>query len=325
MFGAVDGGYEVLLDELVRRADFRWAQVAVERVERREQGWRLVDDEGSAWHADAVLLAVPAPRLATIVAGRRSAHRGGGAAHRSGLDGTGGAGAARRHAGARAFRCAGGQRRTVARQGDHACRRANGGRGGNVELVRLSFGRFGDDMARSVGDDDLLSWAGEDLAQVFGITNEPVDCRVHRWIDAMPQYGPGHGDLVAELRAGLPPSLAVAGAYLDGIGVPACIAAATRAAALLVTPARGTIEAMARLDYDALNSTLRYLMFSVFAARPGALGDERAAIVDEAATFFKQQEDNGVVVRGLYDVAGMRADADFMIWTHAERVEALQA
>jgi hydrogen peroxide-dependent heme synthase len=30
-------------------------------------------------------------------------------------------------------------------------------------------------------------------------------------------------------------------------------------------------------------------------------------------------------VRGLYDVAGLRADADFMIWTHAERVEALQA
>ncbi len=30
-------------------------------------------------------------------------------------------------------------------------------------------------------------------------------------------------------------------------------------------------------------------------------------------------------MRGLYDVAGLRADADFMIWTHAERVEALQA
>ena len=30
-------------------------------------------------------------------------------------------------------------------------------------------------------------------------------------------------------------------------------------------------------------------------------------------------------MRGLYDVAGFRADADFMIWTHAERVEDLQA
>ena len=82
---------------------------------------------------------------------------------------------------------------------------------------------------------------------------------------------------------------------------------------------------MARLDFDELNATIRYLMFSVFAAQPGVLGDDRAAAVDEAATFLKQQEDNGVVVRGLYDVAGMRADADFMIWTHAERVESLQA
>ncbi len=47
----------------------------------------------------------------------------------------------------------------------------------------------------------------------------------------MPQYGPGHRELVAELRAGLPSTLTVAGSYLDGIGVPACIGAAGLAAA----------------------------------------------------------------------------------------------
>ena len=72
---------------------------------------------------------------------------------------------------------------------------------------------------------------------------------------------------------------------------------------------------MARLDYDELNATVRYVMFSAFAVQPGVLGDDRAAVVDETATFLKQHEDNGVVVRGLYDVAGMRADAEFMIWT----------
>ncbi|HZQ31330.1 MAG TPA: hydrogen peroxide-dependent heme synthase [Mycobacterium sp.] len=81
---------------------------------------------------------------------------------------------------------------------------------------------------------------------------------------------------------------------------------------------------MAKLDFDALNSAIRYLMFSAFAVRPGALDDDRAAVVDETATFLKQQEENGVVVRGVYDVAGMRADADFMFWTHADNVEALQ-
>jgi len=80
---------------------------------------------------------------------------------------------------------------------------------------------------------------------------------------------------------------------------------------------------MAKLDYDTLNSTIRYLMFSVFAVRPGELGydedaraaavrpgelgydeDARAAVVQDTATFLKRQEDNGVVVRGVYDVAG---------------------
>ena len=235
VFGAIDGGYAVLLDELIRCADFHWAQVSVERVERSEHGYRLVDDEGSAWHADAVLLAVPAPRLATIVAdvapGTAAAARrievastalvalalpgGTPVPDRSGV-------------------LVAGSERLHAKAITLSSRKW--GPRGNVELVRLSFGRYGDDIARRVGDDDLLAWAAEDLEAVFGVTNEPFDCRVHRWIDAMPQYGPGHGELVAELRAGLPPSLAVAGAYLDGIGVPACVAAATRAAASLVTP-----------------------------------------------------------------------------------------
>ena len=101
-------------------------------------------------------------------------------------------------------------------------------------MVRLSYGRFGDDLARNTGDDELLTWAGEDLRTLFGISVEPVDARVARWIDAMPQYGPGHAELVSEVRAGLPEGVAVAGAYLDGIGVPACLASAARAAAALV-------------------------------------------------------------------------------------------
>ncbi|WP_280200356.1 hydrogen peroxide-dependent heme synthase [Nocardia cyriacigeorgica] len=82
---------------------------------------------------------------------------------------------------------------------------------------------------------------------------------------------------------------------------------------------------MARLDYQALNSTIRYLMFSVFQVQPGALGEEREAAIKEARAFFDGLEDRGVVLRGIYDVAGLRADADFMLWTHAERVEDLQA
>ncbi|MDL9936406.1 chlorite dismutase family protein [Gordonia sp. ABSL1-1] len=81
---------------------------------------------------------------------------------------------------------------------------------------------------------------------------------------------------------------------------------------------------MTRLDYAELNATVRYLMFSVFAVRPGELTDRDEAKSD-AADFFKSLSDSGVVVRGVYDVSGLRADADFMIWWHAEKIEELQA
>jgi protoporphyrinogen/coproporphyrinogen III oxidase len=238
VFGAVEGGYAVLVDELVRRAGIRWTQVTIEQVNRAQRGWELVDDEGQRWHADAAVLAVPAPRLPTLIDG---------VAPRT-------ASAARRIAVAStalvALALPGGtplpeQSGVLVATGERLRAKAitlssrKWGRRGNVELVRLSYGRFGDsaetNAARSADDGDLLSWASQDLATVFGVTVEPVDCHVHRWIDAMPQYGPGHLDLVADLRAGLPPTLAVAGGYLDGIGVPACVAAATRAAASLVT------------------------------------------------------------------------------------------
>ncbi|MGE2836740.1 protoporphyrinogen oxidase [Mycobacterium sp. SMC-4] len=230
VFGAVDGGYQVLLDELVSRSELTWAQVAVRGLERDGPGWKLVDDEGGRWSADAVVLAVPAPRVAPLIE----------------VIAPGSAAAARRipvaSAAVVALALPGGTPLpeqsgvlVAGRSRLHAkavtlSSRKWGGRG-NVEMVRLSFGRFGDDLARSVGDDDLLSWAGEDLRTLFDVAVEPEDARVVRWIDAMPQYGPGHAGLVADIRVGLPPTLAVAGAYLDGIGVPACVAAATRAVA----------------------------------------------------------------------------------------------
>ena len=81
---------------------------------------------------------------------------------------------------------------------------------------------------------------------------------------------------------------------------------------------------MARLDYAELNSTLRYTMWSVFRVEPGRLGEDRAAAAVQTTEYLGALEDKGVVVRGVYDLAGMRADADYMIWWHADNVEALQ-
>jgi oxygen-dependent protoporphyrinogen oxidase len=225
VFGALDGGYQVLLDELVARSGLRWVQAAVTKL---EPGWELHDDTGARWHADAVVLAVPAPRLLRLVAGL----------------------APRTFAAASRIVSASSVVVALAVPADTPFPEQSGvlvasgeplrakaitlssckwGLRGDVQQLRLSFGRFGDDVAAASSDDELLEWALGDLVAVFGLAVDPVDVRVRRWIDAMPQYGPGHADLVAEVRAGLPPGLAVAGSYLDGIGVPACIGAAGRA------------------------------------------------------------------------------------------------
>lgn len=73
-----------------------------------------------------------------------------------------------------------------------------------------------------------------------------------------------------------------------------------------------------------LNATIRYTMWSVFrAATPLGveLRDELAAEVDG---LFEQLATKDVVVRGSYDVAALRADADLMVWWHASSAEALQ-
>lgn len=57
------------------------------------------------------------------------------------------------------------------------------------------------------------------------------------------------------------------------------------------------------------SETLGYTLWAVFRrdpARPVLTGDLAAAVAEVEAT--------GVVVRGFYDVSGLRADADLMIW-----------
>ncbi|WBT07827.1 chlorite dismutase family protein [Corynebacterium sp. SCR221107] len=80
-----------------------------------------------------------------------------------------------------------------------------------------------------------------------------------------------------------------------------------------------------KLNFEELNSMQRYSQWAVFRAIPGALGTERDQIKAQAEEFFAELANAGtVVVRGIYDLAGYRADADFMIWWHAEEFEDIQ-
>lgn len=99
-------------------------------------------------------------------------------------------------------------------------------------VVRLSVGRFGEEADLQRDDDDLVELATADLAEAIGWSASPVDARVTRWGGGLPQYAVGHRGRVARVRAAVAaqPGLAVCGATYDGVGIPACVATAQRAA-----------------------------------------------------------------------------------------------
>ncbi len=74
-----------------------------------------------------------------------------------------------------------------------------------------------------------------------------------------------------------------------------------------------------------INDTIRYTMWSVFKLER-VLGEaNRQVEAAEVEALFAKLAADDVVVRGTYDVSGLRADADLMIWWHAPTSEALQA
>lgn len=83
-------------------------------------------------------------------------------------------------------------------------------------------------------------------------------------------------------------------------------------------------KTLTQQELKDINNTTRYLMFSVFKATT-PLGDlNRDAAAAEIEQVFASGRSKDLVVRGCYDVSGLRADADFMIWTHAPEIETLQ-
>jgi peroxiredoxin len=72
-----------------------------------------------------------------------------------------------------------------------------------------------------------------------------------------------------------------------------------------------------------LNEVIRYTMWSVFRVRD-RLPEDRATLATEVDALIDQLAAKDVVTRGTYDVSGLRADADFMVWWHAASSDDLQ-
>ena len=104
-----------------------------------------------------------------------------------------------------------------------------------VTVVRASIGRYGDVEDLQSDDDELVVAVRRELSLSIGVDVEPVATRVSRWGGGLPQYLVGHLDRVQRIRDAVAtvPGLAVCGAAYDGVGVPACIGSAQRAATSL--------------------------------------------------------------------------------------------
>ncbi len=236
VFGALRGGYRVLLDALAdaARADFR-LDTTVRAIEPSAPGWLLVLGPTTAPEAlevDAVVLAVPAPALARLL--RPIAPAAASAA--------GGIELASSVVVALAFReadvpvpatsgalVAAGEPLAVKGVTHSSTKWAHLAGDGLVRL-RASLGRFGEATALQADDAALVAQVRADLAALDGIHATPVAVHVQRWGGGLPQYAPGHVGRVATLEAALPDGIAVAGAALHGVGVPACIGTGRAAA-----------------------------------------------------------------------------------------------
>ncbi|MFD8454987.1 protoporphyrinogen oxidase [Streptomyces antimycoticus] len=116
--------------------------------------------------------------------------------------------------------------------------------GPDLFVLRTSIGRFDDEVDLKRDDADLVRMSLVDLGEAIGLTAQPVASRVDRWDGGLPQYPVGHLDRVARIRAEVAkvPGLGVCGALYDGVGIPACVGSARKAADELLGALTATLE-----------------------------------------------------------------------------------
>lgn len=109
-----------------------------------------------------------------------------------------------------------------------------------LTVLRASIGRIGEAQVLQRDDADLIRLARRDLRTLLGVDVEPVDAIVTRWGGGLPQYGVGHVTRVRRIREAVAavPGLGICGAAFDGVGIPACIAAARLAADQVIAALR---------------------------------------------------------------------------------------
>lgn len=248
VFASLRGGVAELVGALAERhAAHLRTGAAASSLERLPDGWRVHLEDDERLRCDAVLLACPAPEAARLLAG----HAPGAARDLRGIEyagmalvtlvlpaaafprpltGTGFLVPAGEGLGIKAATFSSNKWPWLA----EALAAANPG--DDLVAVRCSIGRFGEHAVLERSDEELEALARADLATVTGLAGSPVESRVTRWENGLPQYAVGHADLVTRVRDDVRrvPGLGVCGAAYGGVGIPACIADADQQAERLL-------------------------------------------------------------------------------------------
>jgi chlorite dismutase len=77
-----------------------------------------------------------------------------------------------------------------------------------------------------------------------------------------------------------------------------------------------------REDIPSESAPAGFTLWAVWRRNPDAPVTETESV--EIETIVADVEESGVSVRGFYDVSGLKADADLMVWLHGDTAEELQ-
>lgn len=240
IFATFRDGYQELYEALAEKSGANiYVDAFISAITREGEGYRLKGGEDTVY--DRVLLATPAPTTALLLRGiapeaaetlravklANSAVVGLRFATDEGLPENSGVlvGTDAEGVHAKAFTLS-------SRKWPHLAERGGA-------LVRASFGRYGDTVAMTASEDDLVDWALDDLQTITGFDGRAAGVEeifVQRWFGGLPRYDETHLATVASVKDALAdvPGVGVAGAWVDGVGVPAVIGNAREAARGLV-------------------------------------------------------------------------------------------
>ena len=241
LFLTLRGGIGTLVDALASRLPQGTVRTGtpVAGLDREPEAWRVRLADGSSEHADAVVMALPAPRAAEVLGG---------------VDASLASGMRENQYASSAIVSLVYRRADLPRPVDafgFVVPHVEGrrliaasfssvkfpGRVPDGELVVRVFvgGALQPDLFR-LDDEEIARATREELRDLLGVRSEPLLTRIWRHPESMPQYRVGHPSRVAALRerAGRHPGLALAGNAYEGVGLADCVKSGEAAADALL-------------------------------------------------------------------------------------------